>query len=127
MAGDVSTALTTHGFPKGIVGNATSNDGTSTMVYYGSGADADAKQVADMLGGLQTEQSSSVEAGHVRVVIGSDFTLPDALSPDLSASPVAETSGGDPASASTTPEPSGLPDSGKPVTTSIGSNIPCVN
>jgi LCP family protein required for cell wall assembly len=129
MAGDVSTALTTHGFPKGIVGNATSSDGTSTVVYYGSGsgADADAKQVADMLGGLQTEQSSSVEAGHVRVVIGSDFTLPDTLSTDPSASPVAETSGGDPASASTTPAPSGLPDSGKPVTTSIGSNIPCVN
>jgi LCP family protein required for cell wall assembly len=126
LAAKVSTGLTAKGFPKGTVGNAGSGDGTGSIVYYGSGADTDAGQVADMLGGLQAQSSKNVEAGHVRVVVGSDFTVPDEMSSDASSSSSAGSTT-DATSATTAPGNGDLPDSGKPVTTTIGSNIPCVN
>ncbi len=128
VAGKVSTALAAKGFTKGKVGNAAYNDGSSSVVYYGTGADTDADQAADLLGGLPTASSEDVADGHVKIVVGSDFTMPRTLgsSQDSSTSTSTETS--TPATASaiaaTTDPP---PDSGKPVTTSIGSDIPCVN
>ncbi|PPJ32323.1 LCP family protein [Nocardia nova] len=134
MAAKVSTALVDKGFRKGNVGNATYSDGSSSVVYFGSGADTDATQAADMLGGLPTAASKSLDPGTVKIVIGSDFSMPDSLT-SSSASSVTTTdpttglttttSGG--SSASTTATTDDRPDSGKPVTTSIGSDIPCVN
>ncbi|MGQ4614466.1 LCP family glycopolymer transferase [Nocardia sp. R7R-8] len=128
MAAKVSTALGEKGYGKGALGNAAAfADGSSSVVYYNSvTGSADAVQVADMLGGLPTSPSPNVEAGHIKVVIGDDFTLPDDLT-DPSASgapPTGVATGASPTTATLT---SGVPDSGKPVTTSIGSAIPCVN
>ncbi|MFI5776258.1 LCP family protein [Nocardia sp. NPDC051570] len=135
MAGKVSNFLADKGFRQGDAKNAEYGDGTSSIVYYpATSTDADATQVADMLGGLPTAPSKNVEAGHVKVVLGSDFAMPDGMTTGGSASTTSSaeptgssssttTSGG--ASASAVAD--GLPDSGKPVTTSIGSDIPCVN
>ncbi|MQY30475.1 LCP family protein [Nocardia aurantia] len=132
MAGKVSTSLSAKGFPKGTTGNAGYGDGSSSVVYFGTGADTDATQVADALGGLPTAASKNVEPGHVKVVIGTDFNLPDELTSSSSATGAAaatatESGAGTGTSAATTAASDDLPDSGKPVSTSIGSEIPCVN
>lgn len=128
MAAEVSTALGEKGYGKGTIGNAAAfTDGSSSVVYYNSRTDStDAVEVADMLGGLPTAASSNVEAGHVKVVIGADFTLPEDLTdPSTTDTPSTRTTTS--ASPTTTTPTDGVPDSGKPVTTSIGSAIPCVN
>ncbi|MBU3064488.1 LCP family protein [Nocardia sp. NEAU-G5] len=139
VAGKVSAALAAKGFHTGHVGNANYSDGSTSVVYFGSGADTAAEQAADMLGGLPTAASSGVPDGHVRIVIGSDFTMPDGLtaadsatgsdsaaSTDSSSSAAdSETSSSSSTSVSTSANPNA--DSGKPVTTTIGSDIPCVN
>ncbi|KZM72615.1 hypothetical protein AWN90_27865 [Nocardia terpenica] len=134
MAGNVSKVLTAKGFPKGTVGNAAYTDGSSSVVYYGTGADTDATQVADMLGGLPTATSKNVEPGHVKIVIGADFSLPDGLDGTSSSTTPTTESGATPSSSSSSSSAAAtnaagdeLPDSGKPVTTTIGSSIPCVN
>lgn len=117
MAGTVSNALLTQGYKKGSVGNASPSDGSSSVVMYGSGADADAKQLAATLGGISVSSSESVPAGHVKVVLGSDFSLPNGFS-----------AAADEATTAAAPaQDSGGPDSGKPVATTIGDTIPCVN
>ncbi|WP_068004845.1 LCP family protein [Nocardia pseudobrasiliensis] len=140
MAAKVSNFLSGKGFHSGDALNAQYGDGSSSVVYYpSSSTDADATQVADMLGGLPTAPSKSVEAGHVKVVIGSDFAMPDDTSSSASASTTASPDSTGASSSSTSVSASagssgagatsadGQPDSGKPVTTSIGSDIPCVN
>ena len=142
VAGNVSTALAAEGFSQGRVANANYSDGSASVVHFGSGAKTDAEQAADMLGGLPTAESSSVADGHVRIVVGSDFTMPDELSGADSASSTTETATPSTSSSTTPASPeltrptgsassAGLPspwaDSGKPVTTSLGSTIPCVN
>ncbi|WP_083905368.1 LCP family protein [Nocardia transvalensis] len=136
MAGKISTALADKGFPKGEIGNAGYGDGSSSVVYYGAGADVDAAQAADMLGGLPTAPSKNVQSGHVKIVVGSDFTMPEELASGSSSAGAGATTGGYGSSATSGATGSGAtslasgdpsPDSGKPVTTSIGSEIPCVN
>ncbi|WP_438943977.1 LCP family protein [Nocardia blacklockiae] len=134
MAGKVSTALAAKGFTKGEVGNAAAyTDGSSSVVYYGTGADTDATQAADLLGGLPAAPSKNVQPGHVKIVVGADFAMPEELTGGTTPSGTSgtgssgstATSGLSAAGATGTGEPS--PDSGKPLTTSIGSDIPCVN
>ncbi|WP_433685710.1 LCP family protein [Nocardia sp. CA-119907] len=132
MAAKVSTTLADKGFQKGTIGNAAYTDGSSSVVYYGTGADTDATQAADLLGGLPTTASKNLDPGHIKIVIGSDFTLPDELSSGTSSSSSTTSTGtGSPRTSSTgatTSTPADeAPDSGKPVTTSIGSNVPCVD
>ncbi|WP_024805195.1 LCP family protein [Nocardia sp. BMG51109] len=134
MAAKVSKALSEKGFTAGEVGNARYGDGSSSVVYYGTGAETDATQAADLLGGLPTAPSKNIQSGHVRIVVGSDFSLPDALTTGTTASGTSETgsegststSSGS-ATSSTTAAPVDGGNAGNPVTTNIGSDIPCVN
>ncbi|WP_433662151.1 LCP family protein [Nocardia sp. CA-128927] len=120
MAAKLSAALTNRGYREGVVDNLGSSI-TTTTVTYGVGAEADATQLAETLGGLTATASSNVTAGHVQVIIGSDFTMPTELtSSSTSTTPTTPST-----TTTTTGEPA--PDSGKPVTTTIGSTIPCVN
>ncbi|KAA8887198.1 LytR family transcriptional regulator [Nocardia colli] len=121
MAGKLSTALTNRGYREGEVGNLGSTL-TTTKVTYGAGAEADATQLAETLGGLTPTASSNVTAGHIQVTLGSDFTMPTELTSSTSTPTTASTTQATP---STTTDPA--PDAGKPVTTTIGSTIPCVN
>jgi hypothetical protein len=121
QAATLSAALTARGYRAGEIGNGTADDSPTSSVTYGPGAAADAETLAETLGGLPVSASTTLAAGHVRVVVGADFTLPTELTPTTtttSATPTTTVPGG-----STTP----LPDAGKPVTTTIGSTIPCVN
>ncbi|MEV4125581.1 LCP family protein [Nocardia sp. NPDC049707] len=112
-AAQLSAALTKRGYPAGTVANSTRADGTTTTITYGIGAEADATQLGDLLG-LTPTASPNVEFGHITVLVGSDFTMPAELVPTTSATPT-----------KTSAEP--VPDAGKPVATTIGSSVPCVN
>jgi hypothetical protein len=61
----------------------------------------------------------------VKIVVGSDFTMPDALASHDSSSSAPGSA--EPTAAAVAATGEAQPDSGKPVTTSIGSDIPCVN
>jgi LCP family protein required for cell wall assembly len=50
-----------------------------SVVQYAAGEAAAASSLAAALGGLPTQQSASVSAGSLDVVIGMDFTMPPAL------------------------------------------------
>ncbi|MEV0031291.1 LCP family protein [Nocardia sp. NPDC050793] len=114
-AARVSAALAAHGYQTGTVGYATSSEGSTSAVYYESGNDADAARLAQTLGGLPAIRSATVPTDRLRVIIGSDFTMPTAL---------ARAS----ATTSYTPTTLPVPDVGKPVETTIsGDQIPCVN
>ncbi|WP_407671117.1 LCP family protein [Nocardia stercoris] len=130
-AGKLSTALAQKGFTEGTVASDTSGQYSASTIYYGSGADTDAGQLSDMLGGIPSVASKNVAAGHVKVVLSSDFTLPEALGgtpPTTTSVAPPPKSGSTAAGATETPSADdGVPDSGKPVTTSIGDDIPCVN
>ncbi|WP_435831296.1 LCP family protein [Nocardia aurea] len=118
MAATVSAALETRGYPPGTVGNAGVAAGSATTVYYsGAAAEAEARQLADTLGGLPIAESSAVSTDRLEVVIGADFTLPAELTTT---------------SVATTPTPSTesalpTPNAGKPVATISGDSVPCVN
>jgi LCP family protein required for cell wall assembly len=73
LAAQVSTALSAIGYKAGQVGNATSQ--STTTVLYGAGASnaANAANIASAFGVTATA-SSSVAAGQVQVVLGSDAT-----------------------------------------------------
>ncbi|WP_378742701.1 LCP family protein [Nocardia brasiliensis] len=117
QAAKLSAALTTRGYREGEVSNRLSTT-TTTTITYGAGAEADAAQLAETLGGLTPTASTQVAPGHILVTLGSDFIMPA----ELSSSPTSTTI---PPTSASTAEPA--PDSGKPLTTTIGSTIPCVN
>lgn len=123
MAAKVSKALAAKGFTAGDVSNATSYDNAGSVIRYGAGAKTDADQLSELLGGIPVEQSADVSPGYVKLVLGSDFTLPEALDP-AAATTGSTTSTTTPRTTTTT---SDSPDAGKPVTTTIGGGIPCVN
>ncbi|MDT8915031.1 LCP family protein [Amycolatopsis sp. PS_44_ISF1] len=121
LAATVSHALAAKGYTAGTLGTETHRS-AKTVVYYGSGGSAPASAVAKLLGGVTTEHDSTVPAGHVRVVIGTAFTLPTTLTAAGGASP-----GGSPApSASGAPEAPGPTGSSAPPSGLSGGGIPCV-
>ena len=71
LAGQVAGRLSAGGFQRGTVENAASRT-TSVVRYSGNGLAA-AQSVAAQLGGLGVEQSGDVKAGHVQVLIGTDY------------------------------------------------------
>ncbi|WP_408639444.1 LCP family protein [Nocardia yamanashiensis] len=125
MAAQVSKSFGAKGFATGQVSNGTYADGSSTIVYYGTGAETDAKQLSDMLGGVPVASSPNVELGRVKLVLGTDFQLPDSLDPSAAASTAATPT--TTVSKTPTTSTSDVPDSGKPVVTDLGGSIPCVN
>jgi len=84
LAGQLSQALTTAGFKAGKVGNTATQ--SSTQVLYGSGAAASAAKIAGYFNGVSAAASSSVAAGHVEVLLGTDATsVPPSLTAGSSA------------------------------------------
>ncbi|MGH3669853.1 MAG: LCP family protein [Pseudonocardiaceae bacterium] len=120
LAGALEHALTTTGFTPGIAGTAYRHRSTTTVYYPGPGSTDAAGALAGMLGGVPTAQDPTVPAGHLRVVLGADYSMPPTLttavrghSPD-SAPP-----------ARPSPPPDAAPTSDGPDTLP-GAGIPCV-
>jgi hypothetical protein len=78
LAGQLEHTLTTSGFS---VGKASTGPTLvpASVIEFGAGADASAFKLASALGGLPTQRTAGLPIGAVRVVIGTDFTLPSGL------------------------------------------------
>ncbi|MDX3187920.1 LCP family protein [Streptomyces sp. MN03-5084-2B] len=63
---------------KGFTSNATANSDTrrTSLVRFGPALAARGAEVAKLLGGLTTQQSASVPAGHIEVVLGTVYSGP---------------------------------------------------
>jgi LCP family protein required for cell wall assembly len=75
LAGRAEDDLVGHGFAAGTVGNASTRQ--TTVVDYAAGEDTAAQQVAQYLGAsVQAVPDSAVSAGHLRIVVGTDYAGP---------------------------------------------------
>ena len=122
LAGQLERALTIRGFSPGKTATRHTLSNVS-VVEYGAGAGTSASSLASTLGGLSTQPRSSLSPGSIRVVIGTDFTLPTGTA----------TSGSSPSAAAPAPatavQGAGAGVAGPPPTAlSVlsGGGIPCV-
>ena len=112
LAKQVSDALVKDGYTAGQVGNTSAL--TTTEVLYGTGAAANASQIASMFN-VTASASSTVAAGHVEVMLGADATVPAA---GASSSPSPSVSSPSASESSTAPGAG---------TVNAKNGIPCVN
>jgi len=112
LAKQVSDALVKDGYTAGQVGNTSAL--TTTQVLYGTGAAANASQIASMFN-VTASASSTVAAGHVQVMLGADAAVPAA---GASSSPSPSVSSPSASESSTAPGAG---------TVNAKNGIPCVN
>jgi LCP family protein required for cell wall assembly len=125
LAAKLEKVLSAKGYTQGSAGTGARIRSSST-VYYGSGESSAGSSIAAMLGIGTTSASSNVSAGHIEVVIGTDFSMPSSLD---SSSSAAGYSGG--AAAAVAPPPPPPPGSAAPanpgsLSAVSGGGIPCV-
>jgi LCP family protein required for cell wall assembly len=131
LASEVSHALKKYGYTPGAVRDRSSGDPTAATIQYGAGAETDARNVANLLGlDAPKQPDPSLEAGHVRVTVDTNFSMPtlDESMDDSSTSSSTTTT----SSKSSTTYPGygygtstyPTPDQGKPID---GGGVPCVN
>jgi LCP family protein required for cell wall assembly len=88
LAGQLERALTSRGFSAGTASTGPTLVHVS-VVEYGAGAHTSASSLAHTLGGLPTQPQATLHPGSIRVVIGTDFTLPTGGVTGSSPSPAA--------------------------------------
>ncbi|GAA1078237.1 LCP family protein [Tsukamurella strandjordii] len=89
LASSVSTFLTGEKFQQGTTGNASSSDSSTSgksAVLASSANDQSAKAVAALLGGLPVVANSSVQSGHVKVLLKDGYKGPGSSSDNEGAS-----------------------------------------
>ena len=130
FAGRVAGALTDKGFSKGVVSNAVPR--TNTVVRHAPGEQAQAKRVAQALGGgLTISPDANLQPGHVTVLLAPDLELAQ-----IPAGQSGATGSGDPNGQRGTASPPS--DTAPPATSSpqksspekdpiTASKVPCVN
>jgi LCP family protein required for cell wall assembly len=74
LAGRVAGFLGEHGFAEGATGNTGSR--RTSLVSFGADLAQRGAEVAKLLGGLATQESAAVPAGHIEVVLGSVYSGP---------------------------------------------------
>lgn len=83
LAGEAAQAITALGYSPGKAANPSGQAQPvqdDTQVFYGPGAEKDAGQIADEVGAMTATSLSSLPAGHVEVLLGSQVTaLPAGL------------------------------------------------
>jgi LCP family protein required for cell wall assembly len=115
----VADALGTKGFTKGTEITEKSSR-TSSVVEYGTDSAA-ATAVANALG-IAAEHDSAISAGHVRVVLGRDFTMPSGLGSG-SSTPTSTA----PLPSQPAPDNNGNNDADtNPMSSIAGGGVPCV-
>ncbi|QUQ64019.1 LCP family protein [Kutzneria sp. CA-103260] len=122
LAGDLEAALVGKGAVKGVASSGRSMLSQST-VYYGTGGADAANAVGTMLGIDDVESDTNVAAGTVRVVVGTDFSMPAALTAPTSTAP---TSAAPPAPSSSTAPPATSSSASGPMDALQGGSVPCV-
>ncbi len=74
LAARVSGFLGEHGFTKGATGNTGAR--RTSLVRFGPDLARPGAEVARLLGGLATQESAAVPAGHIEVVLGTVYSGP---------------------------------------------------
>jgi LCP family protein required for cell wall assembly len=120
LAGKVETALSGKGF---LQGSATSQYPVrhTSVIDYGTGASAAATTLSGMLGGVSSESDSALGANTVRIVLGTDFSLPAALGGTATSTPPPATAV---SAANGAAGPNGPPDNA--LSALSGGSVPCV-
>jgi LCP family protein required for cell wall assembly len=133
IAAAMTQQLAAHGYSAGEARDATTEDPTTTVIEYGSGAERDAEDISGLLGDIPTEPDSGIEAGHIHVVLAEDYTpqTADELAvtstsphPGWGAQRDTTTVKGTTTTTTTTTSTTPTPDQGQPLS---GAEIPCVN
>ncbi|WP_312871938.1 LCP family protein [Amycolatopsis acididurans] len=124
LAAQTQRLLTGRGFTVGSVGTDTRHLAASTIFYGGGAADTANALAAALGGGITVSRSAELAAGHIQLILGSDFRLP------------ATGGGGDPGGAARTTSSSSSPTSTPPSSADSGEDaglggisgggIPCV-
>ncbi len=133
LAGDLSRALVSAGYKAGKVGTIPIQ--SSTEVRYGTGAAANAAKIARYFTGVTASSSSTVAAGHVEVLLGTDatsvpaaITSPSTASNSSSATTPASSPTPSPTSSALNPaENNGANGGAVTVNPNAPYGIPCVN
>ncbi|MGA7050212.1 MAG: LCP family protein [Mycobacterium sp.] len=129
LATEVSRALRKHGYTAGQVRDRESGEPNATTIGYGAGAEADAHNVASLLGLDAPKQlDPSLRPGHIRVTVDTNFSVPAADEATTTDESTTTTT----TSTKTSTYPSygyetstyPTPDQGKPID---GGGVPCVN
>ncbi|MEE6175215.1 LCP family protein [Mycobacterium sp. 050134] len=124
MATQVSSALRKQGYTSGTVRDRKSGDPSTTTVQYGAGAETDAQNVANALGiDAPALPSPNLDAGHIRVVVDTNFSLP-AADETTTTTTTTTTSKANTYYYNGTAATYPTPNEGKPV---VGGGVPCVN
>jgi LCP family protein required for cell wall assembly len=123
LATQVSSALKKRGFSMGQVRDRNSGEPSATTIQYGTGAETDATNVATLLGiDAPAQPDSSLEPGHIRVTVDTNFSLPAPEDSTPTTSTTTSKSNTYYNGYTTTTYPT--PDRGKPID---GGGVPCVN
>jgi len=124
LASEVSRALKKQGYTIGQIRDRNSGEPTTSSVAYGLGADADAHNVAALLGiDPPSQPDPTLAPGHVQVTVDTNFSLPpmdDATTTTTTTK--SNTYSGYGGYGATTTYPT--PNEGKPID---GGGVPCVN
>ncbi len=123
LATQVSSALKKRGFTMGQVRDRNSGEPSATTIQYGAGAEADATNVATLLGiDAPAQPDSGLEPGHIRVTVDTNYSLPAPEDSTPTTSTTTTKSNTYYNGYTTTTYPT--PDRGKPID---GGGVPCVN
>jgi LCP family protein required for cell wall assembly len=115
VAGQLEQALAGKGFTQGRASSEAPRISTTIVEYDSAGTLAAADAVANLLGGVTVQRSSVAESDRVRVVLGTDFTMPASLG----GTPAASTS----VVATGSEAPGSNPNAPSPLN---GGSVPCV-
>ena len=125
LAGQLSRALTSAGFKTGKVGTIASQ--SSTQVLYGQGAQASAARIAGTFNGVTAAAGSSVAAGHVEVLLGTDATsVPAGIGSAASSASPSSSPSASPSASPTSSTDNGQAGAPVTVTPNAPYGIPCV-
>jgi LCP family protein required for cell wall assembly len=126
LAGKVARTLKYDGYTTGAVRDRVRGEPTSTTIEYAPGADADAREVAGLLGiDAPDKPNRTLQFGHIQVVIDDNFSVPSQdESSTESASPATTYGSYGWQSSKTTDTTYPTPDQGVPIG---GGGVPCVN
>jgi LCP family protein required for cell wall assembly len=81
VAGNLERALVAKGYTEGVASTEQPVVQASVVQYGSSTALSAADSVAQLLGGVMVTRSSVVPAGHVRVVLGRNYSAPTGVAP----------------------------------------------
>ena len=125
LATALENSLSARGMTKGTASSAAKLLSSST-IYYGSGASDAAKALGDLLGVDSVKSDTSMSSGHVRLVVGTDFSMPSSLTPPATSASSDVAAATTSASSASAPASSSQNANSGPMDSIQGGSIPCV-